>query len=265
MELGKKKSADLADEDIEHPPFVPTLPSVNLLPVAIRESVALRKVRRYLIAVVLLLVIAVGGAWYLQGARIADAEARLTAAQAEGVDLQAQVAALAPITVLATALENQKAIVDATLASQPQSALIISRLAEAGRESAGGDGITFTNVGVNYGGIPAPGGILNSCPNPDPFGIEPTIGCITFNASASDRQAVSRLLEVLEADPLFVGPYVTNTSVNPAEDGGAASVTFAGTTGVSFDGLETLLSPEQVEAIVSPPKPAPSDEEVESE
>jgi type IV pilus assembly protein PilN len=265
MELGRKKGAALDDEEVEHPPFAPTLPRVNLLPPAIRQSVALRKVRRNLVAVVVLLVIAVAGVWYLQGARIAEAEDRLAVAEAEGDDLQAQVAALAPITVLATALENQKALVDATLASQPQSALVISQLAEAGREAADGNGITFSNVGVTYEGIPAAGGTLNPCPNPDPFGTEATIGCITFNANAGDRTQVSRLLEVLEADPLFVGPYVTTTSVTLAEEGGATGVTFAGTAGVSLDGLQTLLTPEQIEALNAPPEPAATQEEGESE
>lgn len=265
MELGKKKDASLAVDEVEHPPFVPTLPRVNLLPPAILQSVAMRKVRRNLVAVALLLVVAVGGIWYLQGSRIADAEARLAVAQSEGDDLQAQVEALAPITVLATALENQKALVDATLASQPQAALVVLRLAEAGQEASDGGGIDFSNVGVTYQGIPAAGGSLNSCPNPDPFGTEATIGCITFNANAGDRQQVSRLLEVLEADPLFVGPYVTSTSVTLAEDGGASGVTFAGTAGVSLDGLETLLTPEQIEALLTPPQPATTEEEGESE
>lgn len=265
MELDRKKAAGLTDEDVEHPPFVPSLPRVNLLPPAVRRSVALRKVRRNLIVAVLLLVVAAGGVWYLQGSRIADAEARLALAQAEGDDLQDQVAALAPITVLATALENQKALVDATLASQPQAALVVARLAAAGREAASGSGISFSNVGITYQGIPEAGGTLNSCPNPDPFGTEATIGCITFNASAADRQEVSRLLEVLEVDPLFVGPYVTSTSVTLAEAGGATGVTFSGTVGISLEGLETTLTPEQVEALITPPAPESTDEDGESE
>ena len=238
MELGKKKVSDLNDEEVEHPPFVPTLPRVNLLPVAVRQSVAMRKVRRGLVAAVLLLVVAVGGVWYLQGSRIDDAEARLATAQAEGDGLQAQLEALAPITVLTAALADQKSLVEATLASQPQAALVIGQLAADGREAAGGKGITFSSANISYQGIPAAGGTLNACPNPDPFGTEATIGCITFNANAADRKEVSRLLEVLEADPLFVGPYVTSTSVSPGVNGGPASdVTFAGTVGVSLEGL----------------------------
>ena len=265
MELGKKKDVDFGDEEIEHPPFVPTLPRVNLLPPAIRQSVVMRKVRRNLVVVVLLLVIAVAGVWYLQGSRIDDAQTRLNAAQAEGGALQAQVEALAPITVLATALENQKALVDATLASQPQSALVIGRLADDGRQAAGGKGITFSNVSIAYQGIPVAGSALNACPNPDPFGTEATIGCTTFNANAADRQEVSRLLEVLEADPLFVGPFVTSTSINLPGSGAAPGVTFAGTVGISLEGLETALTPEQVDALLNPPLPAATTTEGESQ
>jgi hypothetical protein len=132
---------------------------------------------------------------------------------------------------------------------------VIQRLAEAGRTAAGNRDITFSNVAVTYRGIPVAGGVLNACPNPNPFGTEPTMGCVTFNASLADRQAVSRLLEVLESDPMFVGPYVTSTSVS-VDENGVAGVTFAGTAGVSLDALESPLTPEQIEAIVNPPKPA---------
>ncbi len=252
MELGRKKGADLADEEVEHPPFVASLPRVNLLPTAVRESLAMRKVRRVLLAVVLLLAVVAGGVWYLQGSRISDAEQRLADARAESGQLQDQMAALAPITVLATALENQKALVDATLAGQPQSAVVIDRLEASGRAASDTGGIGFSNVGVTYQGVPAAGGPLNPCPNPDPFGTEATIGCLTFNATASNRQEVSRLLEVLEADTLFVGPYVTSTALTLDDVGGTSGVTFSGTAGVSLEGLETALTPEQVEAIVNP-------------
>ena len=173
--------------------------------------------------------------------------------------------ALAPITVLATALESQKALVDATLAGQPQSAVVIDRLEAAGRAASEAGGIGFSNVAVTYQGIPAAGGPLNSCPNPDPFGTEATIGCLTFNATATNRQEVSRLLEVLEADTLFVGPYVTSTALTAAAEGGTSGVAFSGTAGISLEGLETALTPEQIEAIVNPPQPEATTTEEESQ
>ena len=36
------------EEPIEHPPFVPTLPFVDVLPDKVREAILLRKVRRWL-------------------------------------------------------------------------------------------------------------------------------------------------------------------------------------------------------------------------
>jgi hypothetical protein len=261
MELGRKKGVDLADDEVEHPPFVATLPRVNLLPESVRQSLAMRRVRRVLAAVIVLLVLVGGGVWYLQGTRIADAEQRLADARATGAQLQTQVAALAPITVLTTALADQKALVDATLAGQPQSAVVIERVEAARRAASDGGGIGFSNIAVTYQGVPAAGGPLNSCPNPDPFGTEATIGCLTFDATAGNRQEVSRLLEVLEADSLFVGPYVTSTALSQADEAGTPGVTFSGTAGVSLEGLDTLLTPEQIEAIVNPPLPEATETE----
>ena len=261
MELGKK-GAGSADDDVEHPPFVPTLPRVDLLPASVRQSFALRRVRRWLLLVVVLLVAAVVGVWYLQAARIADAEAALAQAQSEGAELQGQMDALGPVKAFYTELEGQQALVTSTLASQPLTALVIQRLTESGQQ-AGEAPVTFSTMEVFYLGIPAPRSPLNGCPNPDPFGTEITIGCVTFNAQAESRADVSRLLEAMEADPLFVGPYVTSTSLTAGDTGTGSQVTFTGTTGVSPEALETPLTPEQVEAIVNPPAataPAEGDE-----
>ena len=162
--------------------------------------------------------IAVSAIWYLQGSRIEEAETRLAAAQSTGAELQAQVDAFGAIKAFYAELESQQALVNGTLASQPQAAVVIKQLAQAGQE-AGDEPISFANVGVIYHGIPAAGTTLNPCPNPNPFGSEITIGCLTFNATAKNRAEVSRLLEVLERDPLFVGPYVTSTAIGTGELG----------------------------------------------
>lgn len=263
MELGKK-SATLDDEDVEHPPFVPTLPRVDLLPASVRQSYALRTVRRWLLLVVVLLVAGVAGVWYLQAGRIADAEATLAQAQAEGADLQGQMEALGPVKAFYTELEGQQALVTSTLSAQPQTALVIERLTASGQEG-GGSPVTFSSVEIAYQGVPSAGSPLNGCPNPDPFGTEVTIGCVTFTANAGSRQDVSRLLEAMEADPLFVGPYVTSTSLTAGATGTGTSVTFTGTTGVSPDALETPLTAEQLEAIVNPPAPTNADDEEATE
>lgn len=253
MELGRSgsKGADVNDEVVDHPPFAAVLPRVNLIPRSVVQAAAMRKVRRWLISVVVLLLLAVAAVWYLQGSRIDEAEARLAAAQATAAELQGQVDAFGAIKAFYAELESQQALVNGTLASQPQAAVVIEQLARAGQD-VGTDPITFGNVGVAYHGIPAADTNLNPCPNPNPFGSEITIGCLTFNATAKNRAEVSRLLEVLERDALFVGPYVTSTSIGGGELGGESGVTFAGTTGISLDGLATLLTQEQIDAITNP-------------
>lgn len=241
------------DDAVEHPPFVPTLPAVNLLPAKVRDAIAVRKVRRGLLAGALIVVLGAGALWYLQGERITNARAILTAAQAESAALQEQVNSLAAVKAFDAELDSQRELVRTTLAAQARTTEIVQRLTRAGQSAGGGqDGIVFDSIGITYQGVPTAGAVLNSCPNPDPFGEQITIGCLTFSATAATRQQVSRLLEILEDDPIFVGSFVTSTSLSPAVDTEGASVAFTGTSGLSVDGLVTALTPEEIEAIVRP-------------
>lgn len=254
--IGKKGAGD-TEERLERPPFEPTLPQVNLLPASVTESISVRRILRRAVAALVVLLLAVGAVWWLQGSTIERAEQDLAAAEAENARLQAELQSLAPVRQMYEQITRLQDLVTTTLAAQPEAAVVLRALAEAGAE-AGGDDITFAGAEVDYVGIPAPGGVLNPCANPDPFGVEPVIGCLSFTATAGTRAQVSELLRVLEADPLFVGPYSTSSTVTEIE-GGADSVSFAGTAGISLEGLATLLTPEQIDAIVNPP--APQDED----
>jgi Tfp pilus assembly protein PilN len=251
--IGKKDAdADLQDR-IERPPFQPTLPQVNLLPQKIVDATAVRRIRRWAIAAVALLVLAVGGIWWLQGSTITRAEADLAAATAENTRLRAELESLTPVKQMYEQITRLQGVVTTTLASQPEAAVVLARLGDAA-QAAGGPDIVLSNAEVNYSGIPEAGGLLNPCPNPDPFGTDITVGCLSFTATAGSRQQVSALLREMAADPLFVGPYVTSSSVTALE-GGQDSVAFSGSAGVSLEALRTQLTPEQVEALLAPPPP----------
>lgn len=266
LEIGRRKgSSATADDVVDHPPFAPTLPQVNLLPASVRDAIAVRKVRSWLVTLALLVLLAAATIWYVQTTRIAEAERTLAAAVAEGATLKDQADSLTAVTAFDAQLVSQQALVEDTLAAQVRTTELIRRLTQAGGRAAGsGAPIAFISIGLDYSGIPEPGGVLNPCPNPDPFGSSVAVGCLTFTAIAGDRQQVSRLLEALAADPFFVGPYVGSTALSPATDVAGSGVTFTGTAGVSVEGLQTPLTDEEIEALLAPPttseSEAPADE-----
>lgn len=248
-EIGRK-----GDEDVDHPPFLPALPRVNLLPPSVPEYFLVRGIRRWFISIAVLLTIAFACVWYLQVNQIADAEGRLAQAQADSAKISAQVSALAPIKEMYDQITAEQSLVATTLASAPQASLVVARLADAGLAAQGSGGpVAFTSVAIEYRGIPEPGAELNPCPNPDPFSSDITIGCITFSGTASNREQVSAMLSIIAGDSLFVGPYVNNSTVTQATADVPGGVMFTGTAGVSIDALAKALTPEQIGAIVSPP------------
>ncbi len=258
MELGKKPADD---EAIEHAPFQPTLPRVNLLPSAVRQSIAMRKALRGFVALGIVLVLAFAGVWYLQSSTIATAEAALAEAQAESQEIEAKIAALAPVKAMFSEISGQQELVRKTMASQPQAAAVFAHLIDLGEVASGpGAPVDFTSVTVGYQGIPVPGGPVNACANPDPFGADITIGCVTFNATAGSRAQVADLLMRMETDPMFVGPYVDSTTVSTGTDPESDVVYFTGTAGLSVEALDQELSAEEIEAILTPPKPADDEE-----
>jgi hypothetical protein len=88
-----------------------------------------------------------------------------------------------------------------------------------------------------------------------------TIGCLSFGATAQNREQVAALLLTLEADPFFVGPFVgSSTLITDPNGRDSVVVTFAGSTGLSNEALVTPLTPEEIAAITAPPAPAPSAE-----
>ncbi len=244
----------MRDDDVDHPPFTPALPRVNLLPASITESFTLRRVHRMLIVVAALLVVAIGAVWYLQGNQVSEAQAKRDQAQAANAAVAAKVEALAPIKQMYEQITNEQNLVATTLASEPQAALVIERMVATGPASGSGGPVTFASIAIEYRGVPAAGETINPCPNPDPFGTDITIGCVTFSGMAATRDQVSTMLNAMAADPLFVGPYVNSSTVTESSTDSTGGITFTGTAGLSLAALSTALSDEQIAEIVAPPK-----------
>lgn len=247
---GRRRGGRPDDEPVDHPPFQPALPAVNLLPGSVRDAIGQRKVITVAVAVAALL--AAGGAalWWVNGSTISRGQDAVALAEQRRDALQADLDRLAPVQAFYASLTEQRDLVTGTLASQPQSERVVTGLLAAGRAAAGVD---FGVVSVTYSGVPAPGDALNACPNPDPFGTDITVGCVSFDATAQSRDSVTRLLELLEADPFFVGPFVGSSAISPGIDGAPDSIAFSGSAGVSVDALATPLTEEQIATILAPP------------
>ncbi len=234
-----------------------TLPQVNLLPRAVTESIALRRIRRLALLAGLVILLIAALVWAVQIPAIRTSQDALAQAQATNADEQGQVAALAPIAQMVAQIKRQQDLVGTTMAAQPKAALVYRHLLSAAA-GAGSPGIRFTTMAVEYRPAAIAGAADSGCPDPDPFVQHLSIGCVTFSATAASREQVSRLLVSLNWDPLFVGPYVNNSLLAGAAGGGQQAVSFTGTVGISPTGLATALTKEQQALLLQPaPSPAP--------
>jgi hypothetical protein len=151
-----------------------------------------------------------------------------------------------------TQIKRQEDLVSTTMAAQPKAALISRRLLAAAA-STGAGGIHFTTLSAMFTPAKVSDKAASTCPNPDPFGSHVTIGCVTFSATASSRDQVSRLLIALGRDPLFVGPYVNSSMLASAATASGQPVSFTGTVGIAPAGLVTVLSTEQLAQLLKEP------------
>jgi hypothetical protein len=253
-----RSSSKASTVDVEHPPFEPRLPRVNLLPESVRESISVRKIRRAFIMGLLGLFVVLVGLWLMQNGTILEAEARLNAAQRENVTILNQVKALAPVGQLYQQITDQETFIREALASEAVASDVLTEL-----QAVAGPSITYSNIAMTFTGVPNPAaasdpiGSLNLCPDADPFGTDITIGCVAFTAQGASRADVSDFLNRMAENPTFVGTYVTSTTVTTTV-GGAAQLSFTGSTGISVEALKTVLTQEQIDALLQAAQPAPA-------
>lgn len=96
----------------------PRLASVNLLSPATLESLAVRRVRRRLLAAGLVGALVVGGGWLVEGAKLHSAQHRLASEQAQTAPLQAQLTALEPVARFFAQLDARKQAASKAMAAE---------------------------------------------------------------------------------------------------------------------------------------------------
>ena len=220
---------------------------VNLIPQLVRNSIAVRRIRKIFIWVGAVVVAAIAAVWLMQSASIMAAQSRIDQARLQAEELGAKVTALAPIGQLYALLDDQEGFLNGALTSQVRTADVLDAIkADAGKR------VTFSNLAVTVTGIPQPNAQASdipACPDADPFTTEIIVGCISFTAQGRDREDVSTFLEMADANPFFVDPYVTTTSIGET-GGGQPQVTFSGSTGLSLDALVSPPTTEERDALL---------------
>lgn len=219
---------------------------VNLVPKLVRDTIAVRHVRKAFGWLIVLVIAGIAALWLLQVGPISTAQARLDEAQSQSISLGAKVKALAPIGQLYTLLTDQEAFITGAVASQVRVADIQTAL-----QRDAGPNVRFTNLALTNTGIPQPGAASDTstaCPDADPFTTDLVVGCVSFTATGGSRDDVSAFLEKAASDPLFVNPYVTTTTMGESAEGGF-QVTFSGSTGLSLGALTTPMSDKDIEAL----------------
>lgn len=244
----------------------PHLPSVNLLSPDTLEHLAVRQVRRRLVAGGLVGVLLVGGGWVAQSMRLAAAEDDLATEQAQTPPLRRQLGALDPVAKFVSALDSRKSAASRAMAAEVlfSGALVdlakrtpkgvelgsmsvaltpsvvsaiappVSPLTKAGIDAKGRNATktappTQTPQQSGTAGGTAAAGV--ACARPDPFRPASIIGCVTLAGTAPHRDAVGKFIDSMKAGKIYADPFVTTTMVSGAD--GSKQIQFAGTVGLT--------------------------------
>jgi type IV pilus assembly protein PilM len=196
-------------------------------------------VRRVLVGAGVVLVLGAGGAMYARGrTALADEVQRTDQAQTTLVELQAQLAALAPTSQSpagATGVAAEPAAVAASVAPRLIDWLGVELAVEAG---AAPFGVVVTSFDATLEAPVAPTMIAPAAIDPaaidpaaiDPAAIDPAaidtagpelLGRLTMAANAPSLNAVADWLDALAADPRFDSPLTGGLTMSPSADGTA--------------------------------------------
>jgi hypothetical protein len=207
------------------------IPVVNLLSPWVFEAMATQRVRlRFMLAAGILAAL-IGAGWAVQQVRIDRADQALWVEQRQTARLGGHTEELAAVRTYVAAVDRQKQLARGAMKKE----VYVSRLM-SGLERAAGGGVDVDTIAITV--TPAVEGAAGAeatadpaeatCPGPDPYSTRAVAGCVTLSGTADSRAAVGELVENLDADPLFVEPFISTTTT--AE---GAELAFTGSVGVS--------------------------------
>lgn len=212
----RSKKSDKPVKVVTPPPFVATLPTVNLLPAEVVEVLALRRLRRKFIGAGVAVAAAMAALYVGQFAVIANANSDLEQSQGQTQTLNTRMRELAPVRAFYAGVDANQKVIQQTMAHEVLYSGVVRRL-----HAAAPKGVAITNVSLTAqtpsGTVGADTAAASACPGPDPFNPGTSVGCINITGTAPNRVEVGRFIQQLFADEIFANPYVSATTVDQAK------------------------------------------------
>ncbi|TIC78915.1 hypothetical protein [Nocardioides sp. GY 10127] len=248
----------------------PARDGVDLLSDWVRVRLRVLALRRRFVIAVVALVVLVALVVTAQRFALVQARHELDGERAVGDGLQTRLEAMAPVAAYLAGVRLRAQVGTGLMAAQLDSEAIAKALDDALPRGAVLDGTTLTlgerTTPATLTDVPvdlAAGtrGLVTTCPGPDPFEVLDLVACVNVSGTAPNRVAVARMVEALDASPLFAEPFIDTTTTGSGgagSDGGGkddGAVTFTGSVGVTaatftgrFDGLVDRLAGEPADA-----------------
>lgn len=170
------------------------LPRVNLLPPEIAEARRLRQAELGAVGIVVAALLAVGGLYYQAHGEVTRANATLTATQAAGAGLRAQIAHYDFVTRTRAQVQQAQSALDAAMAGQVLWSRYLDDLSLDIPDNVWLTSMTLTEQ---------PGGAVTAAPNPfTPGGV----ATVDFTGVAFTADDVATWLDSLAKIPGFADP-----------------------------------------------------------
>ena len=221
----------------------PVLPRVNLLPSALADEAARRRLIRIQILIGIAILAVSGAAWSSQFQAVSSAQDALAAAEGKVAEAQNQANTLAPIGEYFTQLQSRLDIAAQLNASQVDYDRIIAEIRASMPPGSVLDSLAITTAmpGENPSGNPDNGPI--SCgASSDPFTVDGrvSLGCVQFSGTVPNRNDITVMLQYLERSKILASPFITQGGTGSTE--GVQKVPFSGTINITDGAAVAVVS-----------------------
>lgn len=237
--IGKEKPpVNPADAPVPEVTFVPSLPSVNALPVKIKEQYRNRALINKFISGAVGLAVIIGALFGYSAFGEMQHSAAMTKYDDEAAALNSQIAALQPYENYKVQVGGKLTTLAEYLAKDVDAAKIVRVLFEY----AATYNISFTEVSLSIVGDDG----KNSCPSPDPFNTIETIGCVSFQGHMPDAAGLNGFIDSITNTSGFVNVFLRNATYGSSYSNNNFSGSFAFTSELYSNRFSNYVLPIEI-------------------